>query len=301
MKRYLAYSMAAVCLFFVGKAYVDNISFSWTPGNTDTLNVPRYKADRNAIANWSKGHITNNNLGSDAAIAQSKIDSTTGWITNTAGLFTSTAGLFKNLRSPWGMRFFINDSTTFDKEFLFVSDSTDTIAIISNDSLLIKKKTHIDGGLHVDSLQIGNGTWITTAKAGGFAAVLNDGAGNIWSDSIFYYVFNDNVSLSFRNLAGVDTVLADNGTFVGDTLTVTALPTALIPATSKTVYLPIEFSTNPNFLHNDAFSMSFYSFYEIPNTAITGKIIRVNSFTGNNGGGAAELTFKDGRISYSLN
>jgi hypothetical protein len=102
-----------------------------------------------AIRNVVNGKLKNDNVHADAAILQSKIDSTTGWIKNNTGRFNQ-AEPFWFLRSQYGWKMMLNDSLIFDREFVIVSDSTDTIAIFGNDSVHIQPKAHFDGVVYAD-------------------------------------------------------------------------------------------------------------------------------------------------------
>jgi hypothetical protein len=133
-------------------AFADNIEYTWTPANSDTITGTRYKADRNSVKNVVNGNLTNANVKSTANIAQSKIDSSSGWITNGVGRLT-VGSQFVNLRSPYGMRFFINDSTAYNKEWIWVSDSTDTAKIMTNDSAIYWVPVHIQNTLEVDTIK----------------------------------------------------------------------------------------------------------------------------------------------------
>jgi hypothetical protein len=145
-------------LFAASLSFADPLSFPFFFATTDTPTAAQTNANNNAVKNIVNGNLTNMNLKANANISQSKMDSSTGWITDRTGYFT-LGGQFRNLRSQYGLRFFINDSITYDKEFLFVSDSTDTIMILSNDSLTLykaarlKSRLIVDGTAFVDSLK----------------------------------------------------------------------------------------------------------------------------------------------------
>jgi hypothetical protein len=118
-----------------GLAWSDNISYSWNPSGSDSLTDSRYKSDRNATSNVVNGNITNGNIKSTAAIAQSKIDSLTGWITSRTS-FTSTIDGNRMFRSGNAMSFFSNDTIANSGDYTFITDSTDTLLQIRVDSTI---------------------------------------------------------------------------------------------------------------------------------------------------------------------
>lgn len=135
-----------ICLLLVMvfvMSYSDQVSFSWTPQNTDTLTGVRYKADRNAQANVTNGNLDNDNLKADADISQSKINTSRGgWISDNVGRFTNATG-YRELHSEKGWKVFSNDTTTYGNPIIFFSDSTDTILKISPESMYVTKFMHV--------------------------------------------------------------------------------------------------------------------------------------------------------------
>ncbi|MFA6152912.1 MAG: hypothetical protein WC716_16440 [Chitinophagaceae bacterium] len=128
-------------LFFI-PVYSDQIIFSWTPQNTDTLTGLLYKEDRSAISSVINGKIGNDNIQADANISQSKINSSSGWITTSLARFINATG-YRELHSEKGWKVFSNDTTTYGNPIIFFSDSTDTILKLSPESTYISKPLHI--------------------------------------------------------------------------------------------------------------------------------------------------------------
>ncbi|MFA6152913.1 MAG: hypothetical protein WC716_16445 [Chitinophagaceae bacterium] len=206
-----------ICLILIlifAISYSDQISFSWTPQNTDTLTGVRYKADRKAITNIANGKIGNDNIKEGANISQSKIDSglSAGWISDNVGRFLNATG-YRELHSEKGWKVFSNDTTTYGNPIIFFSDSTDTILKISPESTYITKPLHVKdssyfGGIvrvkdsitvkgiratgtirgdsanieksvvasrgYYDSIQIGGGSWIKQAEIDSFTDVIEN-------------------------------------------------------------------------------------------------------------------------------
>lgn len=145
-----------IVLFVACLAGADPLSLPFYYATSDTPTAAKTNANNNAIKNVVNGNLANDNIKTGANISQSKIDSASGgWITDVTGYFTSGTQTV-NQRSPYGLHFYINDSTTYDKEFLFVTDSTDSIAKMENDSITVWKDVRISGQdiMGADSVQV---------------------------------------------------------------------------------------------------------------------------------------------------
>ena len=174
-KIFLAILLAATL------CHADPLSFPHFYATTDTLTAAKENANNNAAKNWGNGNIADDNIKAGAAIAQSKIDSSDGgWISQKTS-YTSVGSQFVNFRSPYGMGLYINDSTTYDKEFLFVSDSTDSIAVFDNDSVVFYKPMDIQSMVKVDTV-VGP-TYVDTIWSDSIGAGVID-ADSIGADSV---------------------------------------------------------------------------------------------------------------------
>lgn len=265
----------------------DNISFPYTLSNTDSLTAAKYKANNNAVKNVVNGNLTNANLKSTANIAQSKIDSSSGWISNATGNI-KTSGNFLEIHSPKGMKLFLNDTVSYDNELVLYSDSTDSIMKMSNDSAWFYKP--IGGSVTVrnrvtakegvfDSIKIGGGAWVKQLDIGTFAMKITktDTTQIVFNDNVNYQVVNNSVAFTIP----YSFTFSDSA----ETLMVSILPSGLRPVDAPKV-ISIGYSIGSQGDSNIKLQFADPEMeppaclrYEIPTTATKGKIVSPDIIT----------------------
>jgi hypothetical protein len=227
MKKFFLCFLVAAPLIFSDQIILPNYYTT-----NETVTGAKENANNRAIRSVVNGNLKDDNIHADAKISQSKIDSTSGWIKNNTGRFAQSEP-FWFLRSQYGWKIMINDSTGFDREFIIISDSTDTIAIFGNDSVHILKDALFDGNVKSDSLicakgaritkttiadsanintgvaadrgifdsiKVAGGSWITSLTTGNFVMKMcpdGDTSTTLTNATASYYLLNNNVSLSF--------------------------------------------------------------------------------------------------------
>ena len=147
-----------------------------------------------------------------------------------------------------------------------------------------------------DSIQIGGGSWITSAAIGGFVMKITEWTDTtqvVYNDSAYYYQMNDNVALSV-DLNGLTLLAVSQAGSFKDSLRVSILPENLRPSTEQATYLPYNISGPPNS------AVNAYAYIVTPTAAVKGKIYLS---TGDLAAALATIYIygEPTNISYSLN
>lgn len=169
--------MILILMILSSSILADNISYPWTMPANDTVTSVKIKGNFNAVKNVVNGNITDGNIKSSAAISQSKIDSTSGWIFNHTRKHFNPGDTIE-IRADAGIHNYINDVTANNANFLVKTDST-----------VIKMKINPDTIAFYDTIEV---QLADSASFPTFLMLNNDftndagnGAGISWKSGVF--------------------------------------------------------------------------------------------------------------------